>query len=264
MGDSGFLGLVSHCYSNHLPLAINPHDIWVIFLSEIAKIIAQSPEEYREHFTDSSAKKLILVPTGSLTEIPMGLLSSKLIENLKFDSKIFLRSFTTNTPFVEEVFQALLCDISSPYYNYGMFACGIPSIQIKGTKEDWADVIQGADDVYEQFKTTRIKYYVSKIIDILSEFVLVFDRPNDDFWKGIFTQNNQGSGGQLFIDGWITKLFAKNHSLKNITNFTNTEGVVKYKNVSTNKEYSVSYGGYDMHETEGFFELVYSKKISEL
>ena len=263
LSNRGFVGLLSHCYSQHLPVAIAPHDLWIVIMSEITKEVSSHSEEYRSLFTTSDTKETISVPSGSMTEMPMGVLSKALQEKVLFDSSILFQNFSTETPIITETIQAIFCDMASPYYNYMMFCCGIPSIELRGTTEDWQKLLQGFKSIEQTFETDTITQYFNKTAPVLEQFLKASQgEVNLDFWKDIYTQQNVGSGGDLTISGWITKLFVTEHSFAKITHFTNNKGVVKYKQAQTNEEFVAIYGGFDAKpNAQGFLELEYSKFI---
>lgn len=257
--NSGFVGLLSACYSQHLPVAIAPHDIWVLLLSEVSKEVAQHSDSYRRFFTKSNEKESISVPSESITEMPIGVLSKALSEKILFDSGIIFQNFSNETPIVTQTIQAIFCDMASPFYSYSMFCCGIPSIQLLGTTEDWEKVLKGMTVLVDMFETSILKSYLQKIRPILQQFISASQEQVDvDFWKDIFTQKNIGSGGDLTIDGWITKLFITEHSFPKLTNFTATNGVVKYTQLQTKQEFVAIYGGFDKEiNDQGFYQLKY-------
>lgn len=268
LSNNGFVGLLSEAYSSHRKVAIAPQDVWMLLISEIAIEVNTNPERYRTLFSDSDEKKELCVPSGSMTDMSMDVLSDALGKAVKFDPSIMFPSFTTSTDMSTEMTQALFCDMATPYYSYSMFCCGIPEIKLLGTWDDWEHLYANWQKLYAIFtpcNESLIEYFV-RVDDILTEFVntFVFNDANIDFWKNIFTQQNVGSGGDLKIDGWIVDLFRAKHSFKKIENFTTTQAIVKYKQSQTNREFAAVYGGfnYETHN-DGFIQLVYSKHVFE-
>lgn len=261
--NAGFVGFVSHCYSNHLPMAIAPHDIWVVLLSEISKEVASNAEEYRKFFTVSDKKEQIEVISNSLIEMPIETLSETLASKVLFDSSFIFQNFSTETPIITKTIQAIFCDMASPYYNYSMFLCGIPSIEILGTVEDWEKLLKGFETLVQTFNTKNLNNYLNTTQPIIQKFIDASKGNFDtEYWKDIFTQKNMGSGGDLFINGWINKLFITQHEINKIDNFTTTYGVVKYTQSNTKQEFVAIYGGF--HEKindNGFHQLEYSDFI---
>lgn len=259
--NSGLVGLLSHCYSQHLPVAIAPHDVWILLLSEITKEVATNTELYRQYFTNHSTKENIYIPSDSMTELPISVLSEVLVNKVLFNSQLIFKNFSTETPIITQTIQAIFCDMASPYYNYMMYCCGIPSIQLLGTSEDWEKLLQGFNELVQQFNTPALQAYFNKAQPILTQFINASQGQVDiDFWKNIFTQKNVGSGGDLTINGWIVQLFITQHDFTKITHFTSTHGVVKYKQLHTSEEFIAIYGGFKTQlNKEGFYELLYDK-----
>lgn len=265
--NSGLIGLLSDAYSNHRAVAIAPHDLWILLVSEIARRVNSRPETFRKMFTDSYEKKELAVVSSSDTELPMDSIVDLLNNSVNFDARFLFPDFDTNTPLIEEYFMALFCDMSSSYYDYAMYRCGIRSVKLLGDYEYWY-VLQSN---YEVLACELLKYdvslrvYFSEVIDIISEILATFSRDDEDnkeFWINIFTQKNSGSGGDLVIDGWIKNLFITKHPLAKLNNFTTSHATVKYKNKSTDKDFVAIYGGFDYNvDTEGFCSLEYSKHI---
>lgn len=267
--NHGLFGLISHAYTYHKPLTINPTDVWILILSQFKTIIKDNAETYRHLFTDSPDKKTLAVPTNSLYELPVDLLIKTLNEYINFDSKLIQVEFSTDTAIANEVKNHLLLDMTSPYYNYAMFLCGIPSIKIGGHVEDWERLYSAFLKLNEVFYLKEEDEYllwqcsVTHILDIL----LMASQGNYDidFFRDIFTQKNIGSGGELEIKGWITNLFYKMPKVAKIENFNSHVSCVEYKNLTTQKEYVMISGGFSYTlDEDGYHALSYSKHIFEI
>jgi hypothetical protein len=131
-----YLTYLEKCWADHLGIVITPDIFWYTLLSEFATLVKGSPENYRSLFTDSPEKKDIIVVSGSLTVMPLDALVKALKRQVPSDTSLFFPnlSFTKNSG---HAFLASFCDICSPYYNYMMYMCGFPYIDVKGSIEDW-------------------------------------------------------------------------------------------------------------------------------
>lgn len=267
--NTGLVGMLSHAYSNHISIAISPTDIWIVLMSELAREVNGDSECYRHLFTSSNEKKLLTVPSDSLTVMPMASLKSVLADAVNFDSSILFPDFSTNTLMTNEVMQAMFCDMSSSYYDYGMFLCGIPSIELQGTQEDWLTLNHTFEQVSSLFIKEKniLSQWQSRVQKVIASILNTFDDAggNIEFWKDIFTQKNVGSGGDLTINGWISTLFIEEHKMAKITNFINTYALVQYTQLNTQRNFAAVYGLFDAQKNErGFLEPVYSRHIFEL
>ncbi len=265
--NTGLVGILSEAYTSHKKVSLYAHDFWVVLISEIAKYVKQNPEVFRSLFTDSKDKVEISVPSGSITEMPMDTLTNALSNAVKFDSSILLPYFSTNTPIITEMFQALFCDLSSTYYNYSMYCCGIPAIKLMGTEQDWLELQSNYTKVTELLRPldSVLSVYFTQVNNILSNICNSFSYDNIDFWKDIFTCENVGSGGDLTIDGWIKDLFVTKHKYTKIDNFCAAHAIVEYTCLTTKQKFKAIYGGFDYTKSEdGFIALDYSKYIFRL
>lgn len=266
--NSGLVGLLSEAYSNHRKVAIAPQDVWMLLISEIAIEVNAHAVTYRELFTDSDEKQELSVPSGSMTDMPMHVLSNMLSKCVNFDAELLFPVFSTSTHMSDEMTHALFCDMASPYYDYSMFCCGIPEIKLMGTWDDWEHLYfnwQSLNAVFTSANANLTEYF-ARVDHVLKQILFTFsaDDANVGFWENIFTQKNVGSGGELAINGWIADLFMKLHSFKKISNFTTTQAIVKYSQSQTNREFAAVYGGfnYETHD-DGFIQLMYSKHVFE-
>lgn len=266
----GLVGLISFAYSNHLKLSFTPNDFWILLVSELAKEVNLNPEIYKSLFTDKEEKEEILIQHDSIY-IPTDIFSKILSSKVKFDSSILFPNFTTNKEITTSILHSMFCDMSSAYYSYGMFLCGIPEIKLLGQQEDWIMLKEYADKILSIFsnKSSKIKEYKKSVANIFSKISETFDNKdsNIEFWKDIFTSKNLGSGHDLEINGWIKDLFITKHAVNKIQNFEENVSSVEYFIVTFNgkEHYKEVSGGFDIEVSEdSFYSLKYSKHIFKL
>lgn len=263
----GFLGFLSHAYSNHVKIAISPYDIWILIISEISKFIVSRPEPFRGLFTNSAEKQEIVVLTDSLYEMPMNVLSAALASNINFNADILFPKLSIESEESVRMIQALFCEMASPYYSYSMLMCGLPEIKVLGTVDDWKMIKTHFDDLFELMgKCCNFENYKLRVGIILDSIINSFEYSEDDkvlFWKDIFSEKNIGSGSQLEIKGWITHFLIVQEKPLKLENFTNSIGYVRYKSLDTGNHYIGVHGGFDYElDEEDFACLKYSKHIA--
>lgn len=267
LDNFGLIGLLSHAYSNHRKVVINPHDVWGLLIGDLSRYINSHVETFRKLFTDSNEKKLLTVPTGDVMELPLGAMAGVLTRNVKFNATLLMPVFSTVSVIHIEFFQALMCDMASAYYSYGTFLCGIPAIRVAGKKTDWTmlvDCYTRLADIFSRHDPS-LEPAFDRILATLAPIVSSFDSDQTEHWRNIFTQKNIGSGGELKIDGWITKLFIEKRDLPKINNFMTDTAFVKYQNLETGRNFGLLMGGLDFtNGADDFIELQYSKQVFEL
>ena len=265
--NNGFLGFLSHAYSNHVKIAISPYDIWILIISEVSKFVVSNPESFRSLFTHCDEKQQIVVLSDSLYEMPMDVLSAALASKINFNADILFPKFSMENKESVEMIQALFCEMASPYYSYAMLLCGLPEIKVLGTIDDWKAIRTHFNNLFDLLgKCHNFENYPVRVNTILDSVISSFEYSDQDkvsFWKDIFTEKNIGSGSQREINGWITHFLIVQKKPLKLENFTNSIGYVRYKSLDTGKDLMSVHGGFDYElDEEDFACLKYSKHIA--
>ena len=130
-------------------------------------------------------------------------------------ANIITADFST-TGLVERVAsQVTLMESVKSYFDYTVLyiVCGIPSITLKGTPEDWQRVL----DKTRGLKQYGLNQWVESLEPILTEFVHAAEgHPNQGFWQDIVKKKRvdevrgascDGKSKPTEFDGWFLKLF---------------------------------------------------------
>ena len=103
--------------------------------------------------------------------------------------------------------------------------CGIPSIELRGTIDDWKSLIE----LVTHISTYNLSWWTDKLYMILTNIIDTIAHPSDvnlKFWKDI-VKINGGSGGPYY-NGWICHLFPylikRTKSFKNPFDYNNNYG----------------------------------------
>ena len=84
-----------------------------------------------------------------------------------------------------------------------MTCCGIPSITLQGTKEDWISIKSRATAALSHFE---LDWWLPELLPVLDHFIGTFDGMIDTkFWESIYKFENE-SGGP-YTSGWINVFF---------------------------------------------------------
>jgi hypothetical protein len=120
---------------------------------------------------------------------------------------LVIASFSTTGNIEKAAFEITLMDAMKNYFEYGMISqCGIPSITLEGTPEDWRLIVSEA----KQLRQYELAWWIDELIPILEQFSdAAQGKVDETFWNGIFKFiPPQGfSGGVPYINGWIIKFF---------------------------------------------------------
>ena len=89
------------------------------------------------------------------------------------------------------------------YFSYALATiCGIPSITLEGTQEDW----QTLEERVQSFGDLKLDWWLGPLSPLLHQFTeAACGRIDQRFWQSIYKYEG-GSGGP-YITGWITTFF---------------------------------------------------------
>lgn len=213
---NGFLNAVHTAYDLHYPLVLSPDDIWLTIAQGFASHVLGNAEGLRERFLPGSKageKEYIEIQRnefvkGSLDNDWPGCFdefSEKIGKRIGEHRTAMIRSNFSTTGVVERAAsEVVLMESMSAYFEYGIrTACGIPTITLMGTTNDWKDVVARAGTLGEY----ELAWWVDDLLPVLQQFVAASEgSPNRDFWKDFYKLSHGGSGGP-FVTGWINQLF---------------------------------------------------------
>ena len=243
---------IADSYNYHQSLQLSPTALWFQILTEIAGLINSDSEGFRSLFTRSAEKIEIEVPVADPTSLPPEMTVDLLRRHVPIDTDAFIPSFTTDTPRSKEAMVASFLDAVKGYYDYSTYCCGIRSVEIIGTNEDWTFLAEVSDSVRKILTSvhnkheTRLDEWLSK----LSERALLLREARNggdsSFLKDIFSSKRCGSGSDETITGWfVSELFFKNHDGEMGKNVPASLAIVPYKNLETGRKFTAVHGLFD-------------------
>ena len=221
-GKDPFFKTIVRAYAEHRPLVLSPDMIWVLISQGFARYVNAHSEQLRDQIVSHTEKMdLVVLSDKELLsedadwEKMMSDFTAQINENTKGDIAQTITADFTTTGITERITsQITLMETMKSYFDYIVhyIACGIPSITLQGTPEDWQKIVE---------KTKRLeKYGIGKwtksLEPILTEFVKASKgKPNQAFWQGMVKKHRvdelAGGGCDLRkpteLDGWILKLF---------------------------------------------------------
>jgi hypothetical protein len=214
---NNFLNAFLTAYNYHLPIKIRPDDISLIIKFIISTCINNNAEKMRDIFVSHEKTKNIEVFSCyfDLNYIT-NLFKNKIQENIKNKDFVdnFCTSYSTTTNLIDSVSNITLMNTLKEYFTYSMLlGCGIPTVILEGTIEDWNKLQQ----FYNYFKNllikTELEIWFSHFDVIINMFIEMrnlqdtgkVDAPSHikELWKRVISYVPYGSGGQTFLGGWI-------------------------------------------------------------
>jgi uncharacterized protein DUF4419 len=237
--ENGFVKSAILAYNNHHHLVIRPEDVWFAILTQLSFHVNAHAEELRSFFVSHEGQKELEIeigadsPNGKLDMGKAAMQMTELMGKQVNDPKLrtwIMPDFST-TRDVDKVIAAILMMGSMQAYFTYSFAfprCGIPSVTLLGTKDDWLSIEKRLDMLPQL--GAEPKQFCELLKPVLKYMVLSFDHPKDysvvQFWRTICHERPLVRGGcgpwskrsvPPYVSGWITAFC-----------FWNTEGKCLY------------------------------------
>ena len=209
-----YIGALHNAFAEHYAFVLNPDDIWLLILQGLSIHINQNAEKYRDVLVDFQGKKEIVVEHHGLVkgspdntwDFVFPIFQEKISELIK-DSSIADRivpNFSTSTDIDKTCFRISLMDITKSYFTFVVFTrCGIPTVYVDGTKEDWLTILGSINELLPKF---GMEEWATQLSDIICRIVTVYDGNIDiPFFENIYKYESH-SGGDA-VTGWINDFF---------------------------------------------------------
>ncbi|KAJ6227556.1 hypothetical protein M0813_09795 [Anaeramoeba flamelloides] len=194
---NNFVKCVHHCFYDHLPLVLTPDIIWLLILQGFSTHINNNLETFRSDFTKSDQIENIRLDNPDLClgnknspwEESFQQIEELLKEKIGNEfASLLTKSFSTTTQTIKTTYAITLMDITNGYYTVGMSGgCGIPSIKLEGTIEDWKDIRERI----KILKKFELQWWFDKLDFVLKQFVCAFEIGNPVVKFDVSTNNNK-------------------------------------------------------------------------
>ena len=207
------LGTILHAWNQHYNLILKPDDIWTSIALSLSKYISHNAEQLRSVFVEHEGKKeLCVVDIGDANAydwtIGINKLAGMVDSNITDENLIntMTNNFTTTTHITSTISKLAILKSMENYFSYKvMLLCGIPSIELKGTKEDWVKIKEKISSMQSYDVDENLTSWCVLLHQLIDKFIEVFDGTKDKtFWNTIVHES--GGSGPDYIGGWISIL----------------------------------------------------------
>lgn len=211
-----FVSSLYIAYADHRPISISPDMIWLLICQGFSTHVNNNTEKLRTKFVSFDEKKKLIVNTQPISDkfikgsinspwpLAFPIMADSISKYVKADiHNLYVQSFSTTTSAEKAAYEIALLDVMSGYFEYEYAtACGIPEINIEGTKEDWQKIKTNI----KSFKGYGIDKWINSLEPIIQQFINASENKIDNnFWSNIFKRKDE-SGGP-YITGWVIKFF---------------------------------------------------------
>jgi hypothetical protein len=198
-------------FTQHRPLCLSQDMMWLLICQGVAHHVNNYAESLRSRFVQHLGKVQIEVqrddfvkgsPENPWGEVINGL-SSQIREHIGSTHGLFVPQFSTTGPTERIAAEIVLLDAMQSYFEYVLKTrCGIPSITLEGTADDWQELADRA----RAFAEFDLEWWLTPLQPILQEFV-VTARGNgrSEFWESVYKFGSYSGGAA--VTGWITAFF---------------------------------------------------------
>ena len=220
-GTSLFYNCMVEAYAGHYSVILSPDAIWTLISQGFCHHISLNTEKLKDKIVNHEGKIEISVISEYDLYSPLmdwdTLLNGfdiQIAENTKGNIADFMRADFSTTGNTERITsQVTLMSAVKSYFDFAAIhtICGIPTITIEGTPDDWRKIIKKV----ESLRDYDLGWWVDDLKPILQEFVNASEgNVNKDFWQNIVKKdrpesmkNGAGCGVKdaTKFNGWFLK-----------------------------------------------------------
>ena len=205
------MSTVYESYNRHYNLRTGPEDWWYTIIQTVALAIDNNSKnnQVRKFVVQHEGKKEleVIVGRGELNvehidySWSFNQFSEKIEENINVPEYVqqMIPDFTTTTSIHRIVSQITLMTSVQEYFEYTASSlCGIPAIEMKGTKEDWVNLVMKVKALRQTLQPIETviglgRNWWNKVEDIADRLLDSFNgNPNKDWWSKIITKKRFG------------------------------------------------------------------------
>lgn len=211
-GFHPFFEAVHLAFANHYPLVLKPDYFHILMNQGFATAVNQNPERYRGSFVKFEGKQTISIYRPDFTagspnndwpscfqqfaDAIKGYIGEE-------NHDRFVVGYSTTGPVSKVVSQITLMDVVQSFFTYVVWTeCGIPSITLEGTVEDWKKLRAHADGL--RTYGNELDFWLDALVPILDKLVEAASGKADVAFFNDIYKTGGGSGSQT-ISGWIAK-----------------------------------------------------------
>ena len=244
VGEDVVFQMLLKAWCQHRPVVLSPDAIWLVICQQVSHCINEKPEDYRALLVNHDGKQLLQVQTGEDLRSGEADWPALIAE---FTSQIgkytngdlattLVADFSTTGVDERIASEVTLMDVVKPYFDYEIVwaVCGIPSITLTGTPDDWRKVLEKT----RALESLGFGWWTSELEPILEEFVKASEgNPDYWFWKDIVKKSrpqtiqglscDKNAKAPTKFDGWFLKLFPYDNKGRTPNQVTITQSMLR-------------------------------------
>lgn len=206
-GIHPLLSAIGRAFAEHRRLVLTPDAVWLTIAAGIAQHVRLNAERLRPQLVGHAGRRRLEVITESSMPLEywrdLVAAVTKQLASASNETDLFECGFTTSTDVDRLASQIVMLDAYSPYFTYwARFVCGIPSITLTGTVDDWRTIRSRID----RLSVFDLDPWMRSLVPIADQFVRAADGDVDTaFWRRIYSPAD-AYGGEV-VTGWATRFY---------------------------------------------------------
>ena len=211
-GGNAFIETLHTAYYEHRPLVFSPDMIWLLICQGFSIHINENSKKFQNQISKHISKKKIEIVRQEFEKGKDNDWSSvfnQFTDSIRVNTKdniadLMVAKFSTTTQVETIAYQITLMEMVKKYVGFELESgCGIHSITIEGTPEDW----QTLKEKTIALRKYELEIWVDGLLPILDEFILASqNKPNPSFWANIYKHTIRPYNPEC-VSGWIVKFF---------------------------------------------------------
>ena len=223
-GKKSLLEGLMVAYQNHYPITVSPDMLLILFLQGYSRFMEKYAEKFRNQYVNFEGKKKLTVERKGITpkratkEDWQGIIDEfigKIKESVGEEIISNLQSnFTTTNSITLTTSQLAIMSSMKQYFIYkvNMISCGISSITLEGSLEDWEKLKKKFEFLSK--KEFGLNWWMEHLIPIIDKIIETkkyyiqnknINNKIRNFWKDMIRLKIGGIYKPSVIDGWIVK-----------------------------------------------------------
>jgi hypothetical protein len=207
-GVHPLLAAVGRAFAEHRPLTLSPDAVWLTITQGLAQHVRLNAEQSRTRLVDHAGRRRLTVTVPGMPAdaqswaVAVDSFADARAGQIE-DAQWFECDFSTSTAVERTAGRVVLLDTYSPYFSLWMVCiCGIPTITLTGTVQDW-QAIRARVACLPSF---GLDTWSRSLIPITDQFVRAASGEVDvTFWRRIYSPAD-AYGGEV-ITGWVARLY---------------------------------------------------------
>ncbi len=198
-------------FAGHRPVSLSPDAVWLTLCQGVAHHLRADPEAARSRLGLLPGRAVLEVRRDDFVKGSPENPWPEVFEELAAAARrhaglargFFGAEFSTTGSAERAVRDVLLLGALEPFCSYSLRTlCGIPSLTLEGTPDDWRRVAEGA----RRFAALGLEWWVTPLAPVLEQFVAAAEgRVAGEFWRSLYKYNDES--GRHDVQGWVALFF---------------------------------------------------------